>query len=287
MSLNTTRKNRSASVTRKGAECSKSGKEYEVKIARICKKVHSPHLDTPLNTQEEGTLGGCGAEIDIKLNWKKDADIGVEAKRPTPDWMQLKLRKEGGSWVGVKDPKIPVESKRIFEKIIGEENLFGGKTPTFLERSVTYNEWTAIKKETPEFKDTYIECDNSTIADLYKAKDCQYIQVDGKGLYHTGEDVCEFGVPLFECKQRIRIRLKVHATKTKKGNASLSVTAAAQPVDLKKLERSPFSLDSLDKLPTNLLKYELALAATLNRAASPKRSTSVNRLTETMSKIKV
>jgi hypothetical protein len=268
----TRKKNNSAA---RGSGCSKSGKEYEIKIARVCKKVISPHLDTPLNTQEEGSLGGCGADIDIKLNWKKEGDIGVEAKRPTPDWMQMKLKKDEGTWVGVKDPKIPAESKAIFEKIIDSANLFDGKTPTFLERSVTHNEWKTIKKETPEFKDVYIECSDSTIADLYKAKGCQYIQVDGKGLYHTGEDVCEFGVPLFKCEQRIRIRLKVHATKTAKGHASLSVTAAAQPVNLKKLESSPFSLDSAEKLPKNLASI-----------ASVSKSNSLEKLTDAMSKLK-
>ena len=265
-------------VDKKGAGCSKSGREYEVQIAKICRKVQSPYLETPLNTQDDSSLGGCGADVDITLNWKKEGDIGVEAKRPTPDWMQLKLKKEQGIWVGVKDPKIPAESKSVFEEIIGSANLFGGKTPTFFERSITYDEWTAIKKETPEFKDTYIDCPDSTIADLYRAKKCQYIQVDGKGLYHTGEDVCEFGVPLFRCKQRIRVRLKVHATKTAKGNASLSVTAAAQPTATKipDLDKSPFSLDSFDKLPKNLV--------------SPKFTTTtepVDLLTEAMSKLNV
>jgi len=250
-----------------GAGCSVSGKNYEIKIAKTCKTVRSPYMEMPFNTQPLETLGGCGADIDIKLNWRTESDIGVEAKRPTPDWMQMKLDKnKEGVWVGVGAGKIPPVSKTVFETIIGAANLFGGKTPTFLEHPVTHSEWTAIKKETPEFKDTYISCGDNTISQLYKAKGCQYIQVDGKGLYHTGEDTCDFGVPYFECPQRIRIRLKVHTRSNKKGHMCLSVMAAAQPVKLKDLIASKFSLDAAAKLPPSLV----AVGDAVPKAASPK-----------------
>ena len=250
-----------------GAGCSVSGKNYEIKIAKTCKTVRSPHMDIAFNTQELGTLGGCGADIDIKLNWRTEGDIGVEAKRPTPDWMQMKLDKnKDGIWVGVGSGKIPPVSKTIFETIIGAANLFSGKTPTFLEHPVTHSEWTAIKRETPEFKDSYILCGDNTISQLYKAKGCQYIQVDGKGLYHTGEDTCGFGVPYFECPQRIRIRLKVHTRSNKKGHMCLSVMAAAQPVKLKDLAASGFSLDSAAKLPPSLVAVRSSPRLTGHRA---------------------
>ena len=253
-----------------GAGCSVSGKNYEIKIAKVCKTVRSPYMEIPFNTQPPESLGGCGADIDIKLNWRVEGDIGVEAKRPTPDWMQMKLDKnKEGVWVGVGAGKIPAASKMIFETIIGAVNLFGGKTPTFLERPLTHSEWTAIKKETPEFKDAYITCGDNTISQLYKAKGCQYIQVDGKGLYHTGEDTCDFGVPYFECPQRIRIRLKVHTRKNKKGNMCLSVMAAAQPVKLKDLKASGFSLDTAAKLPPSLVAADKPKTPT-PKAPTPK-----------------
>lgn len=240
-----------------GSRCSVSGKNYERQIAATCRKVKSPYLAIPFNTQDDAVLGGSSADIDITLNWRAPADIGVEAKRPTPDWMQMKLQKnEAGVWVGVENGKIPKASKAIFEAIIGSTVLFGGKTPTFLERSMKYCEWTAIKADTPEFCDTYITCSPDTISELYKAKGCQYIQVANKGLYHTGIDTCNFGVPYFRCDQRIRIRLKVHSSGVRQGkNAALSVTAAAQPVNIKTLPPSPFSLDSPSKLPPQLLPF--------------------------------
>jgi hypothetical protein len=238
-----------------GAGCSASGKKYEIKVATVCKLVRSPHIAIPFNTQKPEELGGCGSDIDIKLNWLAENDIWVEAKRPTPDWMQMSLKKNSeGAWAGGEKTKIPLESKKIFEKVLGNLHLFGDKTPTFLERPVTHSEWTDILKHTPEFGNHYIECGSTTISDLYKAKKCQYIQISGKGLYHTGNDICGFGVPYFECPQQIRIRMKVHHSDGGDGYMRLSVMAAAQPVDLKKLVASPLSLDSIEMLPKSLLK---------------------------------
>lgn len=243
--------NTMASTTNKrGANASVSGIAYEKKIAAVCAGFTSPHLSTPFHT--DVNLGGCGAEIDIRLNWKKEFDIGLEVKRPTPDWMQMKLHRVDANWKGADGCKIPLASKALFESILGSTVLFGDKTPTFLERSVSYEEWTAIKKAHPEFSDVYLNCADTTIANLYRAKGCQYIQVDGKGLYHTGKDVCGFGVPLFSCPQQIRIRIKVHSRGLEKGKASLSVTAAAQPIKLKDLVASPYSLDNADKMPVIL-----------------------------------
>jgi len=234
----------------RGSQCSVSGAIYEEKIAAVCRKVKSPHMVVPLCTHMIGCSAGSGPEIDIKLNWKAPGDIGVEAKRPTPDWMQMKLIKGAtGAWVGVKNPKIPASAQRLFEQIIGRRVLYNGKTPPFLMRKITHADWLLAKAAEPDFKDEYISCEQETISNLYKLKGCQYIQVSGKGLYHTGEDTCGFGVPYFKCTQRIRIRIKVHSRSGAGGFASLSITAAAQPVNLKEVVASPFSLDTLEKVP--------------------------------------
>jgi hypothetical protein len=231
----------------RGSQCSLSGGIYERKIAAVCRQLKSPHMTIPLCTHADNCLGGSGADIDVKLNWKSVGDVGIEAKRPTPDWMQMKLTKgPNGLWVGVANGKIPAESKRIFEQFIGGQVLYDGKTPSFLERKVTHVEWLG---ERGDFKDVYLDCASDTISKLYNAKGCQYIQVSGKGLFHTGTDVCGFGVPYFSCAQRIRIRIKVHTRSGKGGFASLSITAAAQPVNLKSVVASPYSLDNLEKVP--------------------------------------
>jgi hypothetical protein len=235
----------------KGGNCSISGGKYEREIATVCRKLISPHTKSPLCTQTDDELGGSGADIDIKLNWKNPMDIGIEVKRPTPDWMQMSLKKDSnGSWIGSKKAKIPKNAQHIFEEIIGSTELYQGKTPPFLLKKIKYSDWVAIKTASPEFKDdVYIPCQPNTIAQLYKEKGCQYIQISGKGLYHTGEDICGFDVPFFTCEQRIRIRIKVHHESDKYGYASLSITAAAQPKTLNSIAVSPYSLDASNKLP--------------------------------------
>ena len=234
----------------RGSQCSVSGAKYEEKIAAVCRQIKSPHIAVPLCTHMIGCSAGSGPDIDIKLNWKKASDIGIEAKRPTPDWMQMKLLKsESGAWVGVNNPKIPVAAQRLFEQVIGQRVLYNGKTPPFLQRKITHADWLLTKAAEPDFKDEYITCDQETISNLYQLKGCQYIQISGKGLYHTGQDTCGFGVPFFKCEQRIRIRIKVHSRSGAGGFASLSITAAAQPVNLKSVVASPYSLDALENVP--------------------------------------
>jgi len=251
-------------MKRRGAGCSASGNKYELDIAGVCRQVRSPHISIPLSTAVESELGGSGSGTDIHLNWKADKDIGCEAKHgSTPDWMQMSLKRtQDGKWVSSKRAKISPECRGIFENIIGGLNLYSGKIPPFMDRKITYEEWIIIKKENPEFEDTYLSCDENTIAQLYKAKGCPYIQVAGKGLFHTGEDPCMFGVPYFACPQQVRIRTKVHKTKDSKGFMRLSVMAAAQPVKFNSIMQSPFSLDSMETLPKNLLPLEESLSPT-------------------------
>jgi hypothetical protein len=88
---------------------------------------------------------------------------------------------------------------------------------------------------------------------LYEAKGCCYIQIsDGKGLYHLGNDRCNFEVPFFDIPQQIRIRTKIHTKSNKNGHCVLSVTVACQPKNIQTLIPSEYSLDSKDKLPQSL-----------------------------------
>lgn len=87
-----------------------------------------------------------------------------------------------------------------------------------------------------------------------------YIQIsDGYGLYHYLNDICGFGVPLFQIKQQLRIRTKIHTKKNKKGFCSLSVTIACYPKKIKDLVPSIYSLDDKTKLPCNLTPEQMTL----------------------------
>jgi hypothetical protein len=183
-------------------------------------------------------------------------NIPIEIKKKnTPDWMQCCLKYDfiSEKWIGSSKNKIPEKSKKIFEDLISTITLFNGKLPPFILRDITHEEFLQIKKEAHDFNDVYLDCPNDTIKKLYSEKGCFYIQISDKGLYHLGNDICEFNVPEFICEQRLRVRTKIHTAKNSKGFCKLSVTISCQPKNTKHLLKSNYSLDDRSKLPDNLL----------------------------------
>ncbi len=195
---------------------------------------------------------------DIVCCTNTGVDVPIEIKKyNAPDWMQCSLKYDtiNGKWVGSSKNRIPETAKKIFEEIIGGAHtrpLFNGHIPPFMHRDVTHTEWLQIKRDTADFADTYITCVDSTIGALYREKGCYYIQISDKGLYHLGQDICNFGVPLFTCEQQLRIRTKIHTRKNARGFCTLSVMVSCQPKNGKHITPSPYSLDNPATLPANL-----------------------------------
>lgn len=238
----------------KGYQCSISGNNYEKKIYNITKKCNIN--GKPFNTQNENELGGSSNKHDIICNFKNIKDIGIEIKKyNTPDWMQccIKYDNNTGKWITSKS-KNPEECTKIFMNLINDLNLYDGDIPPFMKKQITHEEWLQIKKETIKWDDKYIDIPSNTIRNLYKSKGCSYIQISNNyGLYHLEHDICNFNVPLFEIDQQLRIRIKIHSRKNKKGFCNLSVTISCKPKNIKKLIPSKYSLDNKDKLPINII----------------------------------
>ena len=238
--------------TQKGAMCSISGNAYEHNVHSVVKDcfIH----DERLNTQSASDLAGSSSKNDLVCHYKS-IDFGVEVKKAkTPDWMQcsIKFCHDSHSWTPT-NGKIPHECRHIFKTLINSLDLFGGEIPPFMKKPLTHDEWSYIKSSTNKWNDSYIDSPSDTIRNLYAAKGCKYIQIsDGYGLYHLGHDSCSFGVPVFQLKQRLRIRTKVHSRSNKHGHCNLSVTVACQPFDISHIQPSPFSLDNSNKLPDNI-----------------------------------
>jgi hypothetical protein len=239
----------------RGQTCSISGTNYEKQIYDVLKKCFIN--GRPFNTQSENQLGGSSPKNDIVCNFKSINDIGIEAKKcKTPDWMQCKIDYDSSTkqWFPSPKSKNPEETRYIFNGLLRNINFFGGQIPVFLENNITHTDWKKIKDECDTWNDFYMSIPNDTIRRLYHAKGCQYIQIsDGFGLYHLGEDVCNFGVPIFETEQQLRARTKIHKTENKEGFCDLSVTVACQPKNINFLHRSPYSLDDKNRLPPNLM----------------------------------
>jgi len=241
-------------MTEKGSGCSINGKKYELTVYNIVKKCTLNGNN--FNTQLEAELGGCSSKNDMECNLNTIRDVSIEIKKSkTPDWMQCSLKYDNANkkWIGSAKNKIPEASKKIFEDIISTIELFNGNMPPFLLHDITHEEWIKIKKETNDYNDIYIDCPNDTIKQLYRQKGCSYIQISDKGLYHLGNDICDFKVPEFICKQQLRVRTKIHTRKNNKGFCKLSVAIACQPKNIKELVNSAYSLDTQLKLPTNLV----------------------------------
>ena len=241
-------------MNEKGSGCSIYGKKYELEVYNVVKK--SKLNGTIFNTQNENELGGCSSKNDIECNMSSIRDISIEIKKSkTPDWMQCSLKYDNVSkkWIGSSKNKIPEASKKVFEDIISKITLFNGNIPPFMFKDITHEEWTKMKSETTDFNDTYIDCPNDTIMKLYSEKGCSYIQISEKGLYHLGNDICDFKVPIFICDQRLRVRTKIHERKNKKGFCKLSVTIACQPKNINDVANSKYSLDNHMTLPNNLV----------------------------------
>jgi hypothetical protein len=234
------------------------GKKYELDVYNIVSKCILN--DKKFNTQNIEDLGGCTYKNDIECNMYLDKDIPIEIKKSTsPDWMQCSLKYDdiNDKWLGSLNNKIPNNSKKIFENILSDIKLFNGKIPPFILKNITHEEWINIKKYTNDFNDYYIDCPDNTIKNLYAEKGCYYIQISNKGLYHLGNDICNFKVPEFICEQQLRIRMKIHTKKNNKGYCNMSVIIACQPKNLKKLNNSNYSLDNYNKLPSNLIFKEI------------------------------
>jgi hypothetical protein len=245
-------------LTLKGSLCSVNGNNYEKIIYNIVKNCY---INNKLfNSQKENTLGGSSSKNDIECDFNNIKDIGIEIKKyNTPDWMQcsIKYDTKNNKWITSTRSKIPIKARDIFNKLITNVNIFNGKIPPFIHNQLTYEEWIKLKSKTNLWNDFYFDIPNDTIRKLYTEKGCQYIQIsDGYGLYHLGNDICKFNVPIFNIEQCIRIRIKVHTKKNKKGFCVLSVMMACQPKNIKSLNKSCYSLDNLNKLPPKLI-YKL------------------------------
>ena len=127
---------------------------------------------------------------------------------------------------------------------------FKGRVPSFMLGDRSLKTWRAEKRH---FRSEYIAIpETDVIARYYRRKGSDYIQIQNLGLFHTGSDPCGFGVPLFACAIRMRVRCKQH------GSISVpsSVLAALEIVDRAKLAPSPYCLES--RPPPALVAPEIA-----------------------------
>jgi hypothetical protein len=243
----------------RGKAASDSGKNYEENIHEFMKNTFfrkSKSENFKFNSQSVSELGCHSASAhDITCNSLShdSKNVGIEIKKANiNDWVHCHLKYDPVTKTITCPNDNPVRA--IFHEIIvGNKVLpFSGNIPTFMKRGAkcTVGEW---HKENHLFPSTIISIPSDTIAKIYAAKGCSYIQISGIGLFHTGVDICNFGVPYFVCNQTLRIYIKNHGGSGTLMN--LSVSAAVQPASMPELRSatSRFSLDNPRRFPNKLI----------------------------------
>jgi len=172
-----------------------SGQAYERVVATRLSTLNFNRI--PIQVGQ--LTAGAGHSNDVSCTIL-ETPIGIECK--------TKGGFEGGGRVmKLVDGKLFVVEDGIIKTLLGGHIPFEGRVPCFLRGDSTFDTW---KTEKHLFKDEYISAPSYAIAEYYRLKGSQYIQIEGKGFYHTGIDVLELGVPLFETQTKLRIRTSKH-----------------------------------------------------------------------------
>jgi len=170
----------------------KQGKKYENVIHGILEGFGEKVLET----------AGSSRRPDVTII-RGDTKVSFEVKSGNAT--------EGGQ------EKVPLVNGHLEFK---NEIMWEGKVPAFLRGDKTKDTWLSEKMN---FGTKYIPIeDRSIISKYYKDKGSSYIQVQHKGLYHTGEDVLGLGVPLFEADTKWRVRCKQHSGSSVPGSVMAS-----------------------------------------------------------------
>lgn len=215
------------------------GGKFENELGNVLVHLHDVQTNEPL--LKNFVPSDAPAENqDFLIQWRGKT-IGLEAKNfGTSEGGQRAFALQDGKLV------IPdISRNRIHRACLPKDfNPFEGRIPSFKKGDLNRETW---DKERELFRDQHIRCSPTAIAEYYRMKGSSYIQIQGMGLYHTGIDVCGWGVPLFKCPTRMRIRCKTH-----KGNVPTTVQAALN-YNKDRLEKSPYCLIE-GRLPSSLVR---------------------------------
>lgn len=197
------------------ANCLKNGIRYEHIVQ------HQLQKNSKIMVHAE--TGGATSKPDISFEFQ-GGQINIECK--------TKKSFEGGGKRLTKDLEIPEEC--IHKILLGSYKPFNGISPRFLNGDRTLETW---NKEKHLFKDEKFPIPMDSMAEYYRNKGVHYIQIEKKGLYHTGDDILNLGAPFFQCDMYLRIRCKRHTSSPMPGSVQSSIvfrtsSCAKSPVDV-------------------------------------------------------
>lgn len=203
-----------------------SGLAYEYKVHNRIRRLLYNNLPVLVSTP----AGANRTAHDLVIN---NFTLEVKTKRATEG---------GGCVMRLRDGVIQMPDNSILRTYLPPDlRIWDGRIPSFLLGDTSPETWA---KEKPMFKGLYIDASSSAVADYYQAKGTRYMQIEDKGIYHTGCDILQWGVPKFEPKCRIRIRAKQHHS----GSVPQDVQASFN-YNPKTLPPTPYDFMDTSRLP--------------------------------------
>ena len=252
------------------SNATQSGYAYEKVLHSTLKHVlfQSPwSLDCiPFLTDRLHSQGGSSPNPDIAFQYidKKGkiqkSNIEIKTRFDGTDWGQFQMVYNNGMYAPKDTQK---QISWIAQKCAHLLNTHNEKIVLELPPSnLTLEQWHDYKQEcqnkakhnstyTDPTQDVYIPVAQDDILEYYRSKNNSYVQVKDYGLYHFGDDVCDFGVPLLEIPDvDLRFRIKNHGSRKDKTQIfSLTVALRIQTKPCK----SNISLDNHQQFPKQFI----------------------------------
>jgi hypothetical protein len=178
------------------------GKTYEIRVRNALRNRGIETLDQ--------TAGSTNAHDVVIVHDGQQYGVEVKSKNATEGGQKMFQFRDGCLCM----------DDEYFKSLIGDYVPFKGEVPSFLKGDKSFETWV---NEKHNFKGEYIPVGNNAVTRYYENKGSKYIYIESKGMYHTGEDPCQFGVPLFLSNTRIRIRCKQHGSSSVPGSVMASL----------------------------------------------------------------
>lgn len=254
-----------------------SGCSYETTVKQHVSRVHWRPLSVetttpvPLYSAAGGGLCATGASnlsdlviqyINPRTDTLHTTNVEIKTGLNGTDFVQCKMvwNSDATAWQAAPGTRLPPGITCEYENVLRCRRDEVTLKP--LTRAWTYDEWEthvgacrgracADHTYVDPTRDVRLRLDTIDFASRnYAHKQCDYIQIRGLGLFHTGTDVCGFGVPYFRCTHYLRFRVKVHERRMKAtGLCRMSTVASCRTDTNGLLEASPYTLDGTEGKP--------------------------------------
>lgn len=212
----------------RGKNSFRNGKTYQTFIYNQLNKLQ---IDGIFYSVTEVKGANSGPDILLTTDQYPQA-IGIEVKR--------KNAFEGGSqkmiW-NTEKKQLMFHPNTFHDRILNSTCIYDGFNLPYYEGKKTLEDYLPVKSIFS--KEIYLDVHEDTVSTYYQKSGVYYIQIEKKGLYHTGMDILNLNVPFFSCKQRLRIRTSKH----KKKGIPTDVVGDIN-YDKKTLISSPYDLET-------------------------------------------